>query len=31
MNRYFENLYGDGIGNTWRYLMRQSGLLERES
>jgi hypothetical protein len=25
MNRYFEDLYGDGITNTWNYLLRQSG------
>jgi ribulose-5-phosphate 4-epimerase/fuculose-1-phosphate aldolase len=25
MNRYFANLYGDGISNTWNYLLRQSG------
>jgi len=30
MVRYFANLYGDGIGNTWRYLLRQSGLRERQ-
>lgn len=30
MNRYFENVYGDGIDNTWRYLLRQSGLLGRD-
>lgn len=29
MNRYFENLYGDGISNTWNYLLRQSGLAPR--
>ena len=25
MNRFFQNLYGAGITNTWEYLLRQSG------